>query len=400
MLDIVHLSIRGGSFRVQDVSFQVAPGGVHVLLGPTGTGKTLLLEAIAGLRPVERGRVFLAGRDCTAAPAEKRGLAYVPQDLALFPHLSVRDNILFPSRVQGRLDHAARKHADWLMEVLGIGDLADREPRFLSGGERQRVALARGLATGARLLLLDEPFAALNESLRRELWMMLKHLQRSLDLAILMVTHDLEEAFFLADRISVLIDGVIEQTDAKDHLFHRPRTVPVARYLGIRNLFDGEVVGHPDGVIAVRCQGLGRTLQVAWEEQEPPPAPGTAVVLGIRSEEVKLVHPEFEQTEPINPFQGRVEALYAKGASHTLVLRSAEVPGQTVELEVGNRVMRKLHLAPGVECTVDLKPSLLNLLPAPNQQGTERGASAVAGLSANHEFRQGRLSRTPGLPFA
>lgn len=364
MLEVVHLSLRGGAFRVQDVSFQVAPGGVHVLLGPTGTGKTLLLEAIAGLRPSEHGNVFLAGEDCTSASPEKRGLAYVPQDLALFPHLSVRDNILFPARIQGRLDTAARKNADRLMQLMGINALADRVPQSLSGGERQRVALARGLATGNRLLLLDEPFAALNESLRRELWMMLKNLQRSMDLTILMVTHDLEEAFFLADRISVLIDGVIQQTDAKDQLYHRPRTVSVARYLGIRNLFEGEVAGHSNGFIAVRCRGLGRTLQVAWDDLDPAPALGVRVVLGIRSDEVKIVHPEFEQTEPHNPFHGYIEALYAKGASHTLVLRDPDAPEQPVELEVGNRVMRKLHLAPGEECTVDLKPSLLVLLRA------------------------------------
>jgi ABC-type Fe3+/spermidine/putrescine transport system ATPase subunit len=186
-----------------------------------------------------------------------------------------------------------------------------------------------------------------------------------MELTILMVTHDLEEAFFLADRISVLIDGVIQQTDAKEQLYQHPRTVPVARYLGIRNLFEGEVAGHSNGLVAVRCRGLGRTLQVAWDERNVLPAPGTCVVVGIRSDEVKIVHPEFEQMAPHNPFLGRIEALYAKGASHTLVLRAPDAPGQAVELEVGNRVMRKLHLAPGVECTVDFKPSLLNLMPAP-----------------------------------
>ena len=364
MLDVKGLSLRGGEFQVKDVSFQVAPGGVHVLLGPTGTGKSLLLEAIAGLRPVERGRVILGGGDITSLPPEKRGMAYVPQDLALFPHLSVEDNILFSPRARGCLNGEARDFAKDLMHRLGIELLADRWPSTLSGGERQRVALARALATGNRLLLLDEPFAALNESLKRELWMMLKDLQVAMGLTILMVTHDLEEAFFLADRLSVLINGAIQQTNTKDQVYHRPRTVSVAEYLGIRNLFEGVVTGHSDECIEVHCPRLGRTLRALRQTDAPDLEVGAAVVLGIRSDDVKVVHPEFEQAVPQNPFQGRIEAVYGKGASHTLILRSEETPEQPVELEVGNRVMRKLNLAPGAECMVDFKPGLFSVMPS------------------------------------
>lgn len=367
MLNVRDLSLRAGDFQVREVTFTVAPGEAHVLLGPTGTGKTLLLEAIAGLRRVEGGKVILAGQDCTFLPPEHRGMAYVPQDLALFPHLRVEDNILFSAKVCGRQNDSKRKEARKLMALLKIEALAGRWPRSLSGGERQRVALARALASGNGLLLLDEPFAALNESLRSELWMMLKELQTSLGLTLLMVTHDLEEAFFLADHISVLIDGRIQQSDLKDRVYHRPRTLPVAQYLGIRNLFQGTIVGHSGGFLEVDCQGLGRILKVAdekeglgWEANL-----GDGVVLSIRSDEVKVVHSRFEQAEPHNYFKGRIEGAYSKGASHTLVFHSMATPSSSVEIEIGNQAMRRLGLSQGVECTIALRPNAINLLPLP-----------------------------------
>lgn len=366
MLEVSDLAFQAGDHRVRDVSFQVDAGSVHVLLGPTGTGKTLLLEAIAGLRPVDRGRIRLDGRDSTRLPPEHRGLAYVPQDLALFPHLRVRDNVLFAARIRGRVDPPATTDALDLMERLGIAGLAERWPQALSGGERQRVALARALASGHRLLLLDEPFAALNESLRGELWMLLKDLQASLGLTILMVTHDLEEAFFLADHISVLIDGAIQQTGPKGRVYHRPGTVAVAQYLGIRNRFQGQVEAHRESLVEVRCPGLGQVLVAPAPDpdQGPLPAVGEAVTLAIRAEEVKVIRPEFIQAEPHNLLRGRIETLYDRGASHTLVFRLPQGDTQGVEIELSSPMLRKLGLARGSECAIALRPALINLLPS------------------------------------
>lgn len=372
MLETKGLAVRGGEFLVQDVSFRILPGHIHALLGPTGNGKTLLLEGIAGLRPIVQGRVFIDGNDVTPKPPEQRGIGYVPQDLALFPNLSVMDNVLFASRVRGCLDEGARLRAVQLMARLGIEALAERWPHSLSGGERQRVALARALSSGNRLLLLDEPFASLNEGLRRELWMSLKDLQREMGLSILMVTHDLEEAFFLADQVSVIIDGTIQQTAAKDQLYRRPATVGVAEYLGIRNLFPGTVLSHSKERWEVQCPGLSTSLMVDDEASpsEFHSGSGDRVVVAIRSDEVKVLRPDLPHTESINQFTGHVRAIYNKGAILSLVFQPMDAR-QTVELEIARRTMDKLKLEVDGKATITFKPGQLFLLPAISEGGIE-----------------------------
>ena len=170
MLEVAELSVRAGGFSLSDISLEVYPSSCHVLLGPTGSGKTLLLESIIGLRNPDKGKILLDGSDITGCPAERRGLAYVPQDLALFPHLTVRENILYPLRIRGSKQNADNGIVRELIESLDIRHVLDRPVSNLSGGERQRTALARAVASGCRTLILDEPLSALHQSLKRELW--------------------------------------------------------------------------------------------------------------------------------------------------------------------------------------------------------------------------------------
>jgi molybdate/tungstate transport system ATP-binding protein len=360
MLEVQGLTLRGGVFRVREVSFRISPGTTHVLLGPTGNGKTLLMEGIAGLRTPEEGRVFVAGKDLTNQPPERRGMGYVPQDLALFPHLRVLDNILFAPRIQGRLDKTAHRLARELMAQLGISALADRWPRLLSGGERQRVALARALVSGSRLLLLDEPFASLNEGLRRELWMTLKSLQADLGLTLLLITHDLEEAFFLGDQISVLIDGTLQQTDRAEDLYRRPRTKAVAQYLGITNLFHGTL--DPDRS-EIACPNLGVSLAANLPDSFAGIGTkrGASITVGIRSDEVKVIRPGFDEVGSMNRMQGRIAAIYNRGSIHTLVVRPHLSNGTTIDVEVSSRSLAKLGLVMNAEITIALKPAQLLL---------------------------------------
>jgi molybdate/tungstate transport system ATP-binding protein len=214
MIAVENLSVRAGAFRLDGVSFAAAAGEYAVLMGKTGSGKTTLLEAICGLRPVRAGRVLLLGRDVTRLRPADRGVGYVPQDLALFPTLKVRDHLAFALDVRGRGRDVIARRVGELSELLGLGGLLDRRPQGLSGGEAQRVALGRALAFGPRVLLLDEPLSALDDETRAEMYTLLRSVQRLTGVTALHVTHSLAEAKALADRILLLKDGAVAERPA------------------------------------------------------------------------------------------------------------------------------------------------------------------------------------------
>jgi molybdate/tungstate transport system ATP-binding protein len=209
MIEVVGLQIRAGAFTLQNVNFTVASGSHAVLMGRTGCGKTTILEAIAGLRPVHAGSIKLASRDVTTLPPASRGVGYVPQDLALFPHLSVRRNISFALDVRGapssEISARVVETAGW----LGIENLLDRTPTGLSGGEAQRVALGRALAADPAVLLLDEPLSALDDATREEMRAVLRAVREKTQVTMLHVTHHRDDARALADTVLELRDGTV-----------------------------------------------------------------------------------------------------------------------------------------------------------------------------------------------
>lgn len=299
MLDIESLSVVAGSFRLGDVSLTVRAGECHAVLGPSGSGKTTLLNAVLGLLPPVTGCIRLAGADLTREPIERRALGYVPQQLGLFPHLTVRDNLAYSARARGIGVTAFQPLVDKLVAVTGIGALLDRMPATLSGGERQRVGLVRALASQPRLVLLDEPFTALNESLRRELWWLLRELQREQQLTILLITHDLAEAYFLAERVTVLLEGRVVQQGEKSTVYGRPAAPEVARFLGIETLEPGRIVQTNDGFATVR---VGDALLTALAT----PGLSHTVLVSIRAEEVILLHQGATLTSARNVLPARV----------------------------------------------------------------------------------------------
>jgi molybdate/tungstate transport system ATP-binding protein len=242
--EVQSLSVQCGAFRLDEVSVSCADGSCLAILGPSGAGKTMLIEAAVGLRRPRSGRVLIDGREVTGWPPEERGVSFLPQDLALFPHLSVRDNILFPTRARGGTsDAGSRMQA--LAGALGIEHVLERrDVRSLSGGEAQRVALARALIVPPKVLFLDECFASLDTPLRRRLVGELHSLRRELSLTVVVVTHDQEEACILADEVAVLEAGRILQTASPSELYARPLDERVARFLGMENTFDVEHVEH------------------------------------------------------------------------------------------------------------------------------------------------------------
>ena len=251
----VDIEKRVGNFELQP-RFEAANEFV-VLFGPSGCGKSLTLQAVAGLLTPDRGRIDLPGGrpafDAAAQvnlPPQERNVGYVVQELALFPHLSARENIEFAIHRWPAAERRAR--VGYLVSLLGLEGLEERRPRQLSGGQQQRVALARAIAAEPSLLLLDEPFSALDTPLRTLLRRELASLRRRLDLTALLVTHDLGEAYALGDRIVVFDDGRVLQHGTRESVFRRPTSRRVAELVEMRNIVPGEVVAYAEGVAVVR----------------------------------------------------------------------------------------------------------------------------------------------------
>lgn len=254
MISIRNLKIRLGDFSFGPIDLNVNDGEYMVILGPTGCGKTVLLETLAGIHPPRQGKIEFHGRDVTELPPEKRDVGFVYQRSMLFPHLPVRSNILYGLRYRKATREDRHQRLQELAELLGIEYLLHRSTDGLSGGESQKVALARALAIKPSVLFFDEPLGPLDQSSKESLRIELKQLHRKLPTTTLHVTHDRDTAVFLADRIGVLSRGHLEQVGTPDELFNHPETEFVARFLGTENIFHGPARPNGDGsIITLGC---------------------------------------------------------------------------------------------------------------------------------------------------
>lgn len=303
-LQIQSLSFRMGMFAVEDINLSCARGEYHILLGPTGSGKSSLIKCLLGLHPAGGGRIFLHGRDITDEPPERRRMGYVPQDYALFPHLNVEENIRFGLRAGKRAAPDADSIVDSLCETLAIEGLRTRSVRGLSGGEQQRVALGRALASRPEIILLDEPFSAIDEGTRRDLWFELQRIIKKVGITALHITHNLDEAYTLGEKLSVLIGGRLAQSGGKLDIFERPASASVARYLNYRNVFSGAAEPHTAGT---RIH-LGHFSIVAGERIKE----GAEVTLCVRQQDIKIVREGSDIREELrdNVFSGEVVSLF------------------------------------------------------------------------------------------
>jgi ABC-type Fe3+/spermidine/putrescine transport system ATPase subunit len=233
----------GADKAVDDVTIQFADGGFYALLGPSGSGKTTLLRMVAGFEFPDAGRIAIAGEPVENLPVERREIGMVFQNYALFPNMSVFDNVAFGLDVRGVSRSETRTRVGEALELVQLTGLDRRRPHQLSGGQRQRVALARALVTRPRVLLLDEPLSALDKSLRVEMQVELKRIQRDVAITTLFVTHDQEEALTLSDRVGILNEGRLVQEGPPHEIYERPETAFTARFLGDANLFTGTARG-------------------------------------------------------------------------------------------------------------------------------------------------------------
>jgi len=312
MLSVRNLNKTFGEFALKDLSFNVATGEYFVLLGPSGVGKTVLLETIAGLHAPDSGRIFLNERDVTNERIQRRRLALVYQVPALFPHMTVRRNVAYGLR-SGRLSRRAiGRRVKELAANVGIDGLLERRPATLSGGQAQRVALARALATEPRCLLLDEPIAALDVRSRRRLRSLLRALNRQ-GHTMLHVTHDYEEAVSLASRVAVMDGGRIVQIGSPAEIFRRPKSEFVANFIGIRNFFHG-YLQRPNGAGGLaELVTSGPVFRVVTDEDL---GPGHLV---LRNEDV-IVSRTRPETSAQNAFEGVVLDIAPEGTGVVVVV--------------------------------------------------------------------------------
>ena len=249
---------------VREVCLTIAAGEFLTLLGPSGCGKTTLLRMIAGFEAPTTGRILLGGEDITGIPPHRRPVNQVFQGYALFPHLSVRGNVAFGLRMRGVPPAELGRRVDDALALVSLEGLGERLPHELSGGQRQRVAVARAVVCRPQVLLLDEPFSALDAKLRQAMRAELQALQRRLGMTFVLVTHDQDEALALSDRIAVVNAGVLEQVGPPREIYHRPATAFVAAFVGHANLLPAERIRGSAGRIAVRLAG-GLELDVPAE---------------------------------------------------------------------------------------------------------------------------------------
>lgn len=309
-----NITRRFGSFTAVDrVSLEIKEGETFSLLGPSGCGKTTLLRMVAGFDLPDEGRIFLDGTDITGTPPDRRPVNTVFQSYALFPHLSIRENIAFGPRLARRPAADVDAEVERMLELVDLGPHADKRPAQLSGGQKQRVAIARALVNKPKVLLLDEPLAALDLKLRQRLLIELDAIHDEVGITFIYVTHDQGEAMSISDRIAVMNKGVVEQIGRPAEIYEAPRTSFVAAFIGDTNFLDGRIIDRVDARFS-RCDidGLGPIII----DNDNPTAPGDLVHLSLRPEKILVSREKPVLRQDENLIHGVIEDIIYFG-SHT-----------------------------------------------------------------------------------
>jgi ABC-type sugar transport system ATPase subunit len=343
MIEIKDLSIDLGEFHLKDINLSIGDREYFVILGPTGAGKTVLLECIAGLNKIKQGEIWVNGDDITHLAPEERKTGYVPQDYVLFPFLSVADNIAFGLKEAKYKDVEIKERVNTLAHLMAITHLLNRDTRSLSGGEKQRVALARALALSPKILLLDEPLGALDLQTAKYLRLELKRIHDELGITTIHITHDQTEAEEIADRLGVLNAGRLEQVGMPDEVFFYPGNEAVSDFIGSPNILECDYCNSlGQGLMEVDCGGLRIVI----------PHDGNSI------ERIALFPRDIYISDTLPPgphmnrFKGIITQIKPSGTTERLSVR---VGDKTLQAEIPRDISKDMDLAVGKEVFLILK---------------------------------------------
>lgn len=318
IIELVGVSKKFGNYQaLHETNMTIKNGEFITLLGPSGCGKTTLLRLISGFEQPDSGRIFIAGRDVTDLPPEKRHLNMVFQSYALFPHMSVYDNVAFGLRCKKMDEDEIYSRVIDVLRMVKLDQLAERKPNKLSGGQQQRVAIARAVVNEPIVLLLDEPLSALDYSLRKNMQIELKQLQRRLGITFIFVTHDQEEALSMSDRVAVMNDGYVEQTGTPKDVYEEPNSLYVANFIGEANIFDSEIIEIQDNKLVTEIEGKRFVLN-----NKKSLKTNQKIHVVIRPEDIAVWgESEITPEESKNMLPGVVEQVIYKGSTVDLIVR-------------------------------------------------------------------------------
>jgi ABC-type Fe3+/spermidine/putrescine transport system ATPase subunit len=352
MIETREITLRKGGFSLDRISFIVREGRYCFLVGPSGAGKTLILETLAGLRIPDLGSVFLDGAEVTGLPPEKRGIGFVYQDYSLFPHYTAYQNITFGMRMKGDSPTRIKEKTRDLLSLFGISHLRERYPGTMSGGEKQRVALARALAIEPKVLLLDEPFAALDPASREDCMAGLRDLHRDRGITILQVSHSRDDVYALADDLILVDGGTILQQGRKDEVFRNPVSARAAAVTGRENIIPGTVRSASGSYILAEANGsaihgLGRCNL------------GEQAYICVRAGDFRLSNASQGRERPANSFSGVIGAM--DFTDYTCICRiSGSVP---LKVMITRRLAEEENLKEGDPIFADVPADKVLILP-------------------------------------
>lgn len=344
------LHVKVDRFQLYDINFSVDRNDYLIVLGPTGCGKTMLLEALAGLRKPASGRIFLEDKDITCWPPEARGLGFAYQDSLLYPFLNVKDNILFGARAKGRhKEKSTRQRLDRLAETMGIAHLLQRYPHFLSGGEKQRVSLARAIMTNPPVLLLDEPLSALDPQKRHSMRELLQELQQLEGLRIIHVTHDFNEALQLGTYVLVMHDGRVLQQGTPGEVFQRPSSLLVSDFLQNENIIRGKIESR-NGGLWFKAKDSGLTMG-PWANHNSASRINNSVYLMFQAGQISVYPDDGNPAQRPNIWKARLEKVTTHSTHISLVCKG----GGSWNVALSRKEWQQLGLAPGARVILSVE---------------------------------------------